>query len=43
VPPNATVLDDGASDTLTGSSGNDWFFAHLGDVITDHHSGEEEG
>jgi hypothetical protein len=41
--PGATVLDDGVSDTLTASSGFDWFFAHLGDVVTGRHSGEELG
>ena len=30
-----TVLDDGVVDTLSGSSGSDWFFAGLGDKITD--------
>jgi hypothetical protein len=24
-----TVFDDGAADVLTGSSGQDWFFANL--------------
>jgi Ca2+-binding RTX toxin-like protein len=37
---NQTVLDDGAADSLTGSSGADWFFANVDgegarDVITD--------
>jgi hypothetical protein len=27
--PEATVLDDGAYDVLTGSAGQDWFFAQL--------------
>ncbi|MBW8883971.1 MAG: hypothetical protein JF612_04165, partial [Planctomycetia bacterium] len=27
--PNATVHDDDNKDTLTGSAGNDWFFANL--------------
>jgi Ca2+-binding RTX toxin-like protein len=27
--PNATVHDDNNQDTLTGSSGNDWFFANV--------------
>jgi fibronectin-binding autotransporter adhesin len=27
--PNKSVFDDGAADTLTGSSGLDWFFANL--------------
>jgi Ca2+-binding RTX toxin-like protein len=35
----STVFDDGASDTLTGGSGTNWFFARLvgatADVITD--------
>jgi Ca2+-binding RTX toxin-like protein len=34
------VLDDGEADTLTGSSGIDWFFAGLGDSITDEHEDE---
>ena len=37
---NPSVLTDGAPDTLTGSSGLDWYFASLGDSITDRHSGE---
>jgi uncharacterized delta-60 repeat protein len=36
---DVTVFDDDTSDTLTGSSGNDWFFANVDgdhrDVITD--------
>jgi len=27
--PNATVLDDGAKDVMSGSAGQDWFFANL--------------
>jgi hypothetical protein len=27
--PTANVLDDNAKDVLTGSSGQDWFFANL--------------
>jgi uncharacterized delta-60 repeat protein len=45
--PDATVLDDGERDTLTGSAGSDWFFAQLdGDneaikyKITDLHAAE---
>ena len=30
-----TVLDDGAVDALTGSTGSDWFFAGTGDVKKD--------
>jgi Ca2+-binding RTX toxin-like protein len=46
----ATVHDDNAEDTLTGSSGQDWFFANLfldhsddaarKDKITDLHAAE---
>ena len=35
---SSTVEDDEEEDTLTGSSGEDWFFAGLGDVITDQGS-----
>jgi Ca2+-binding RTX toxin-like protein len=48
--PSANVLDDNTSDTLTGSSGTDWFFANLfldngddatkKDKITDMHASE---
>jgi Ca2+-binding RTX toxin-like protein len=48
--PTATVHDDNAKDTLTGSAGNDWFFANLfldngddatkKDKITDLHASE---
>lgn len=31
----STVLDDGVVDTLTGGSAMDWFFAALGDTVTD--------
>jgi Ca2+-binding RTX toxin-like protein len=41
--PGATVFDDGAPDTLTGSSGMDWFFAFAGDIITGYHNGEAIG
>jgi Ca2+-binding RTX toxin-like protein len=39
-PATTTVFDDGAADVLTGSSGQDWFFANLAgggvlDRITD--------
>jgi Ca2+-binding RTX toxin-like protein len=42
---SATVHDDTDQDNLTGSSGNDWFFANLSegsilDSITDKSSGE---
>ena len=41
---NATVRDDGCSDTLTGDQGRDWFFANLDsgvrDRITDLSSNE---
>ena len=30
---SATVLDDGATDTLMGSSGQDWFLGTLGQDI----------
>ncbi len=37
---NATVFDDAAVDTMTGSAGTDWFFARVGgnlaDVLTDY-------
>jgi hypothetical protein len=41
-----TVLDDAASDTLTGNGGLDWFFAQLSagfvdDTITDRVAGEQ--
>ncbi len=39
--PNPTVLDDGASDTVTGTAGQDWFVATVPqDVITDLHANE---
>src|SRR5262249_11827547 len=42
--PDATVFDDGDADKLTGSSGQDWFFANLDgatlDTITDRHDFE---
>ena len=42
--PSATVFDDTDADKLTGSSGQDWFFANLDgtnlDTITDQHSSE---
>jgi len=28
-----TVLNDGATDSLTGSGGRDWFFAQLAEVL----------
>jgi len=40
---DATVLDDGVTDTLTGGSGRDWFLAAVGrngDKITDRQSTE---
>ena len=41
---DATVLDDGVEDTLTGASGTDWFFATIEgrrrDKVTDRHHGE---
>lgn len=30
-----TVFNDASSDTLTGSTGSDWFFAGTADKITD--------
>jgi len=33
--PAATVSDDGATDTLTGSAGRDWFFANLDSGVLD--------
>jgi PKD domain/RTX calcium-binding nonapeptide repeat (4 copies) len=41
--PGATVFEDGSADQLTGSSGLDWYFSGLGDVIIDQHSGEQIG
>lgn len=41
--PSPSVFDDGAIDTLTGSSSIDWFFLNYGDVITDLHDDEEIG
>jgi len=35
----ATVLDDGAKDTLNGAQGQDWFWAFTLD-ITDQHGNE---
>ena len=32
---SGTVLDDGANDLLSGNAGQDWFFAGIGDRITD--------
>jgi PKD repeat protein len=41
---DATVLDDGVEDTLTGAAGMDWFFAtvegHRRDKVTDRQCGE---
>ena len=37
---NVTVHDDGVVDRLTGSSGRDWFFANLGDIVTDRKNDE---
>jgi Ca2+-binding RTX toxin-like protein len=36
----ATVLDDGAADSLTGGGGEDWFFSLGADVVTDLATGE---
>jgi RTX calcium-binding nonapeptide repeat (4 copies) len=41
--PGATVFEDGSADQLTGSSGLDWYFSGLGDVIIDQDSGEQIG
>src|SRR5262249_49814428 len=38
-----TVLDDGAADSLTGSSGMYWFFAGLYDTINGRKDGEFVG
>src|SRR5207302_3740435 len=35
-----TVFDDGDRDEMTGSSGRDWFFAALNDVLKDRSSDE---
>ena len=35
-----TVIDDGNADNLTGSAGNDLFYAGLADIPTDQKSGE---
>ena len=32
---SATVFDDGAADVLTGSAGQDWFFANLDTGVRD--------
>jgi len=37
---SSTVHDDGATDTLTGGPGMDWFWAMLSE-ITDRASGEQ--
>ena len=36
----ASILDDGAADSLTGGSGADWFVRHTGDAATDPAAGE---
>ena len=33
--PGITVFDDGSADVLTGSAGQDWFFANLAKDSTD--------
>jgi hypothetical protein len=33
--PNATVIDDGSIDVLTGNSGRDWLFANLVGSVLD--------
>jgi Ca2+-binding RTX toxin-like protein len=38
-----TVIDDSMVDKLTGSSGQDWFFAGVGDVATDEKPTEIAG
>ena len=38
-----TIVDDGEVDRLTGSSGLDWFFAGVGDVVTDQKPSETAG
>jgi Ca2+-binding RTX toxin-like protein len=38
-----TVIDDLEVDVLSGSSGLDWFFTGVGDVIVHRAPGEEEG
>jgi hypothetical protein len=44
MPIHRSAFDDAVKDTLTGSSGEDWFFANLGsgvlDKITDLHAEE---
>jgi Ca2+-binding RTX toxin-like protein len=35
----ATATDDGDEDTLTGSSGGDWFFVFNNDILTDFNDG----
>jgi hypothetical protein len=34
-PGGRTVFDDGAIDTLFGSTGSDWFIAAADDVLSD--------
>ena len=42
--PEATILDDGAQDLLSGGAGQDWFFAKPGgttrEMIVRHKAGE---
>jgi PKD repeat protein len=38
-----SVIDDGEADLLTGTSGLDWFFAGVGDFLTDDHDDEIVG
>ena len=43
-PSGRTVFDDGVADELTGSAGQDWFFANLEgglDLLLDFHPGQE--
>ena len=37
----ATVFDDDAADTLTGSAGLDWYFSSLGDIVQDRDPANE--
>jgi Ca2+-binding RTX toxin-like protein len=41
--PGATVFDDGDRDVLSGGTGLDWFFAHLGRRDTDDIAGLQGG
>jgi Ca2+-binding RTX toxin-like protein len=38
--PNATVVDTGFADTLTGKQGRNWFFARGQDQVTDPNDGD---